>query len=85
MQVRNWHVVPAIVVTAVLAVAVSVLVNRGPAEALVLTALVAVMTVLYRPGAVQAPAGVSLPTPGKKRRASWPSPALVGGRYHGEA
>ncbi|GAA3951581.1 hypothetical protein [Actinoplanes auranticolor] len=42
-------------------------------------------TLMIRPGAVQAPAGVPLPTPGKKRRASWPSPALVGGRYHGEA
>ncbi|GAA3951577.1 hypothetical protein [Actinoplanes auranticolor] len=47
MQVRKWHIVPAIAVTAVLAVAVSVLVNRGTAEALVLTALVAVMTGLY--------------------------------------
>jgi uncharacterized membrane protein YfcA len=47
MQVRRSHVVPAVAVTTVLALAVAVLLNHGPADALLLTVLVAVLTSLY--------------------------------------
>ncbi|MGW4947426.1 hypothetical protein ACWEOZ_38240 [Actinoplanes sp. NPDC004185] len=47
MQVRSSHVVPAVAVASVLALAVAVFLNHGAADALLLTVLVAVLTGLY--------------------------------------
>jgi hypothetical protein len=47
MQVRSSHVVPAVAVTSVLVLAVTVFLTHGLLDALLLTALVAVLTGLY--------------------------------------
>jgi 4-hydroxybenzoate polyprenyltransferase len=47
MQVRSSHVVTAVAVASVLALAVAVFLNHGAADALLLTVLVAVLTGLY--------------------------------------
>ena len=47
MQVRSSHVIPAVAVTSVLTLAVAVILTRGLLDALLLIALVAVLTGLY--------------------------------------
>ena len=47
MQVRSSHVVPAVAVTSVLVLAVTVFLTHGLLDALLLTALVALLTGLY--------------------------------------
>ncbi|MEU8233402.1 hypothetical protein AB0C12_27800 [Actinoplanes sp. NPDC048967] len=47
MQIRSSHVVPAVAVTSVLVLAVTMFLTRGLLDALLLTALVAVLTGLY--------------------------------------